>query len=179
MRVLGAILAGGRSTRFGSDKALARIDGRCLLDHAAEALRAQTEALIVCGREWPDAASIADRPAAGLGPLGGLNAALHHAQAKAYDAVLCVPVDVYPLPGTLRAMLEGDGPRVLAAQWSIGFWPASLRAALDRQLTEGHLSFRSWIAATGAASVDDSDLGLVNLNRVEDCSGVHQRTAKP
>ena len=38
MRVLGAILAGGQSRRFGSDKASASLDGKSLLDHVADAL---------------------------------------------------------------------------------------------------------------------------------------------
>ncbi|PSJ38305.1 molybdenum cofactor guanylyltransferase [Allosphingosinicella deserti] len=178
MRVLGAILAGGRSTRFGSDKALAIVEGRRLLDHAADALRAQTDALIICGRDWPGLTGIADRPSPDLGPLGGLNAALHHASSRGFDAVLCVPVDVYPLPAGLRAMLEGTGPRVLAGQWSIGFWPASLAPALEDHLAAGRNSLKSWIAASGADRVDDSALGLANINRVEDRLGLRQNAAE-
>src|SRR3546814_3555756 len=39
VKTLGAVLAGGRSSRFGSDKALAMLGGRTLLDHAQAALR--------------------------------------------------------------------------------------------------------------------------------------------
>ena len=35
MKTLGAILAGGGSRRFGSDKAAAWLDGRALIDHVA------------------------------------------------------------------------------------------------------------------------------------------------
>ena len=49
--LLGAVLAGGRSERFGSDKALARLGGRTLLEQAVEALGAQCDAVIVVGRE--------------------------------------------------------------------------------------------------------------------------------
>src|SRR3546814_13961187 len=77
MRLLGAVLAGGRSSRFGSDKALAMLDGRTLLDHAAAALGAHVETVVICGRHVPGMTGLADRPAADMGPLGGLNAALH------------------------------------------------------------------------------------------------------
>jgi hypothetical protein len=85
-RTLGAILAGGRSRRFGSDKALARLGGERLIDRAAAALRPQVDRLIVCGRVMPAMVCVADRPSPDLGPLGGLgpitsgglNCAIHY-----------------------------------------------------------------------------------------------------
>src|SRR3546814_7027451 len=62
MRLLGAVLAGGRSSRFGSDKALAMLDGRTLLDHAAAALGAHVETVVICGRHVPGMTGLADRP---------------------------------------------------------------------------------------------------------------------
>jgi molybdopterin-guanine dinucleotide biosynthesis protein A len=50
---LGAIIAGGKATRFGSDKAAALLNGRPLIEHVADGLREQVDALIVCGRAWP------------------------------------------------------------------------------------------------------------------------------
>lgn len=164
MRVLGALLAGGRSRRFGSDKALAAYGGRRLIDHAVETLRAQTDGLVVCGRDWPGIRALADRPVADCGPLGGLNAALHHAAASDFDAVLCIPLDVHPLPGDLRRRIEGEGPRVLASQHAIGFWPAELAAALEAHLARGHRAVGGWVAYAGAIRVPDAELGLVNIN---------------
>lgn len=175
MRVLGAILAGGRSTRFGCDKAEALIGERCLLDHAADALRPQSDELVVCGRTWPGLAALPDRPAPHLGPLGGLDAALHHARARRFDAVLCAPVDVYPLPRNLRVVLSGNGPRVLGSQWSIGFWPTSLAEALDRHLEVGLRSLRSWIDASAAETVEDCGFAMTNLNRPEDLERLSRR----
>ncbi|MGK6319158.1 molybdenum cofactor guanylyltransferase [Sphingomonas sp. DT-204] len=168
MPVLGAILAGGRSRRFGSDKALALHDGRALLDHAMAALAPQIEALVVCGREWPGITCLADRPHPGMGPLAGLAAALRHALTIGCDAVLCVPVDVHPLPANLRDLLADKGPAVLATQYAVGFWPASLIGALDAHLADGHRSFRSWIERTGPLRVDDGDLALGNINMPDD-----------
>lgn len=169
MRVLGAILAGGKSRRFGSDKALAVHEGSCLIAHCVEALRGQVDDLVVCGREWPGLASLPDRPGADAGPLGGLNAALHY---SGFDAVLCVPVDVHPLPGNLRAMLEGSEARVLASQHAIGFWPTRLGPALDAHLERGHRAIGGWIAHSGAIRVSDEELGLVNINTRADLSAL-------
>jgi molybdopterin-guanine dinucleotide biosynthesis protein A len=77
--ILGAVLAGGQSSRFGSDKALAELDGRTLLARAVEALQAQCDAVVVVGREDAPVPTLPDRPRPGMGPLGGIAAALHHA----------------------------------------------------------------------------------------------------
>ena len=92
--VLGAVLAGGRSSRFGSDKALALLNGRTLLDHAIAAISPHIGQVVVCGR----AGGLADRPQRDMGPLGGLNAALHHAVDHGFAGVLTTGCDmpVYP-----------------------------------------------------------------------------------
>lgn len=168
MRVLGAILAGGQSRRFGSDKAMALIDGRTLFERVVDILAPQTEDLAVCGRNWPGIPALVDRPGPNLGPLGGLNAALHYASDRGFDAVLCVPVDVHPLPPNLREILEGPHARVLRAQHAIGFWPVRYRLALDERLAQGCYAVRSWISISGATSISDDAFELRNINRRDD-----------
>jgi molybdenum cofactor guanylyltransferase len=125
MKLLGVILAGGQSRRFGSDKAQALFEGKLLLDHVADALRPQTDALLVAGRTWPDMESIADLPEPGLGPLGGLAGALAHAQALGFDAVLSSGCDLLGIPQDLAEQL-GPGPAIMEDQPLLGLWPASL-----------------------------------------------------
>ena len=126
MRLMGAVLAGGRSSRFGSDKAQAMLEGRSLLEHAVEALGHHVETVVVCGRQVEGMIGLADRPAADMGPLGGLNAALHHAMAEGYDAVLTTGCDVPAYPDGLAEALIGQGAAILQGQQLAGFWPASL-----------------------------------------------------
>ena len=45
----GVVLAGGRSSRMGQDKALIEIDGRTLLDRALDALQPHVDDLLVIG----------------------------------------------------------------------------------------------------------------------------------
>lgn len=170
-RILGAVLAGGQSRRFGSDKAMAEIEGVPMIDRVIDALAPQVDAVVLCGRPWRGLPVLADRPAPGLGPLAGLAAALHHALAEGYTGVLAVPVDVHPLPADLRARLAGDGPRTLLRQHAIGYWPAPLAPLLDRQLAAGARSFRAWIEASGAEAVDDTALSLRNINTPADLPG--------
>ncbi|WP_292963732.1 dihydrodipicolinate synthase family protein [Novosphingobium sp. UBA1939] len=93
--ILGAVLAGGQSSRFGSDKALAELDGRTLLARAVEALQAQCDAVVVVGREDAPVPTLPDRPRPGMGPLGGIAAALHHAAEAGYDAISAIPPFYY------------------------------------------------------------------------------------
>jgi molybdenum cofactor guanylyltransferase len=150
MKRLGAIIAGGHSTRFGGDKAAALIAGRALIDHVAAALHPQVEALIVCGRDWPGLATVADDPAPDLGPLGGLCAALRHAVAHGFDIVLTAGCDSLPVPD-LRAL---GGPAVVAGQRLFGVWPVAFADQLSAHLaTTTDRSVRHWIAVSGAREI--------------------------
>lgn len=171
MRLLGAVLAGGQSRRFGSDKALAPLGGKPLIEHVIAALAKQTDAVIVCGREWED--WVPDRPGPELGPLGGINAALHCAAARGFDAVLTVPCDAPLLPPDLAERLAAHGPAVFVENMPvIGLWPAALAAKLDAHLADADdRSVRGWARAAGALSyVLDRSIPNVNsptdLNRI-------------
>lgn len=164
---MGAILAGGQSRRFGSDKALAMVDGAPMIEIVIAALGPQVDALAVCGRDWPGLISLDDRPGGGAGPLAGLNAALHHAATRGYAGVLAVPVDVLPLPPDLRALLVGEGAATFSQQHAVGYWPASLAGRLDTYLAQGHRRIDGWIALAGARRVDEP-LPMRNINRRED-----------
>lgn len=167
MKVLGVILAGGMARRFGSDKALAEIDGRPMLDHVADRLRPQCAALIVAGRDWPGLDRIDDRPALGLGPLGGLAGALAFASAHGFDSVLSVGCDLPGLPLDLRARL-GSPNAVLHGQPTIGLWEAALAEPLATWLAsaEEH-SIRAWAIASGARYVA-AEGEIANVNTPDD-----------
>lgn len=163
-RVLGAILAGGRSSRFGSDKALALLDGRRLLDHIVGRLGGQTDALLICGRTVAGMTCVADRPATGLGPLAGLNAALHYALEHGFEDVLCTACDVPLLPPDLGRRLGGsDSGAYVAATPVIGRWPARLAGRLDRHLAmSADRSMRRWADLVGAAAVEMPQIANIN-----------------
>jgi molybdenum cofactor guanylyltransferase len=172
MKLLGAIIAGGQGRRFGGDKGAALLGGKALIDHVADALRPQVDALIVCGRAWPGLDSVADRPAPDMGPLGGLNAALHAAQHEGFDMVLTTGCDVLPVPTFTRhpGLDPGSGflPRVIKGQHLFGVWPATLANQLDHHLaTQTDRSMRHWIAITGAREVECAT-DFHNLNTRED-----------
>lgn len=150
MRVLGAILAGGAARRFGSDKAHATLQGIPLIEHVAAAIGPQVDAIVLCGRT----PGLDDRPA-GVGPLGGIAAALAYGEQAGFDRVLTVPCDAPLLPGDLVASLRrGDVAAFVDRTPVIGLWPTSLSTMLDAYLARGEdRSIRAWARAIAASAV--------------------------
>lgn len=167
VKVLGAILAGGQAHRFGSDKAHASYQGRRLIDLVCGALRVQTTALIVCGREEPGFDCVPDIPAAGMGPLGGLNAGLACAQARGFSHLLTCGVDVPNLPPDLAAQLRGEGAAIVASQPVVGLWPVSLLGDLVDYLDEGGRALYGFAEQISARRIDLGE-PLLNVNHPDD-----------
>jgi molybdenum cofactor guanylyltransferase len=162
---LGAIIAGGQSSRFGGDKALAMLGGRALLDHVAECLDAQCDAVIVCGRAWGDRVSVTDRPTPGLGPLGGLCAAMQYGAANGFEMVVTAGCDTLPVPVIPD---RGTEAAVIAGHYLFGQWPVALAEQLDTHLaTTQDRSMRHWIAVSGARQIAVPAI-LHNLNTQAD-----------
>jgi molybdenum cofactor guanylyltransferase len=165
--LLGAILAGGQAQRFGSDKAQALYGGARLIDRVAAALAAQCEGVVVCGREEAGFLCLSDWPEPGLGPLGGLAAALRHADAHGVSHVLSAGVDVPDLPFDLAATLAGEGAAIVESQPVVGLWPASAASVLEAFLQGGGRSLYRFADHIGARRVELAT-PLMNVNRPED-----------
>lgn len=175
--ILGCVLAGGQSSRFGSDKALAEIGGHTLLALAVDALAGWCEHVIVVGRETAPAPTVPDWPNAGMGPLAGIAAALHLARDDGYDAVLTCGVDSLRLPDDLPGLLA-PAPAFLADQPVIGLWPASASATLDAILRgEGRHSVQRFAASIGARAVK-SAREPANVNTPADLAQIAARPAE-
>lgn len=131
--IVGAVLAGGRSERFGSDKVRATIDGATLVQRAVATLRRSAPLVVLAdrGRSLVDGTtSLPDLPGLeGGGPAAGLLAV---ADAFPGSTVLALACDLPLLPAPLldvllRHVVEGDadlamfvsprGPEPAAAAW--------------------------------------------------------------
>ena len=162
MKTLGAVLAGGRSSRFGSDKALAMLGGRTLLDHVLAALRPHCDTVVIVGRD-----DVADWPRPDMGPLAGIAGALIHAADQGFDQVLTAPVDCVRLPGGLRALLE-PAPAFLETQPVIGLWPIASIGELRAILEDGSdLAVKAFARRIGARAVKSAFVPP-NINSVAD-----------
>lgn len=176
-RLLGVVLAGGQARRFGRDKALATLDGKALLDHAAQALRPVADDIAVVGRDSQTYVSITDWPTAGLGPLGGLCGALRHARDRDFDAVLSLPCDTPSLPAGLLADLAGRWVASFVADTPvIGLWPCVLADRLSDYLGRGgNRAVRAWTEEIGAEALDGWP-AIPNVNRPDDLASLRDTT---
>jgi molybdopterin-guanine dinucleotide biosynthesis protein A len=151
--ILGVVLAGGQSTRFGSDKALAEIGGHTLLARAVDTLSGWCEYVVVAGRETAPAPTIPDWPHPQMGPLGGIAAGLRLARDDGYDSVLTLGVDSIGLPENLPELLS-PAPAYLESQPVIGHWPAGAVDAIETLLlADARHSMRAFAEALGATAV--------------------------
>lgn len=175
--ILGAVLAGGKSSRFGSDKALAEFQGRTLLSGAVDALSGWCEHVIVVGRETAPAPTLPDWPHPGMGPLGGLAAALHHAADEGYETVLSCGVDSVGLPENLLALLQ-PAPACLAGQPVVGLWPATALPAVEAILTgEEKHSMHRLAEAIGARRIELA-VNPANINTLADLDALERGGAR-
>ena len=111
------ILAGGKNSRFGSDKARFMLRSKPLLEHAAESVR-QVAATITVVADIADKyqdlgyQTIADfQP--GLGPMGGIFTALCHHTSD--DFILCISCDRIGIePEWLKQLTQARQPNTKA-----------------------------------------------------------------
>jgi molybdopterin-guanine dinucleotide biosynthesis protein A len=160
----GLVLAGGRSSRMGRDKARLEVGGATLLDRARALLRdAGAAPVIVAGRA--DAPGGVPDPEPGLGPAAAARHALARLAEQGAAAAWAVPVDMPLLtPGLLVRLREAGGPGAAFAAHPLPFYvrldPAALAAS-------SATSVRGLLAELGAAALEPSPeetARLVNVN---------------
>lgn len=99
----GVVLAGGRSSRMGTDKAALLWHGRPLLEHMRGLLEQAGAHRVLLSGPYAGADAMPDQ-APGLGPLGGL---LTLGQTQADGIYLLVPVDMPLLSVPMLQQLAG------------------------------------------------------------------------
>ncbi|HVZ06074.1 molybdenum cofactor guanylyltransferase MobA [Hyphomicrobium sp.] len=168
-QILGVILAGGKSRRFGgSDKGLAELAAQPVLSHVIARFRPQVGRLVL--NVNGDASrfaqfgleTISDRVEPELGPLSGILAALDWQRENASDctAIATVSTDVPFLPLDLVEKLDvqrGDGVAIaMSAERrhpTIALWPLGARDAVVDALKRRALSVNALTEGLKAVAV--------------------------
>ena len=172
--ILGVVLAGGMSTRFGSDKALAELDGRTLISRAVDTLSGWCEYVVIAGRATGPAPCIPDWPRAGMGPLAGIAAGLHHAQDEGYASVLTCGVDSLALPSDLLDRLS-PAPAFVETQPVIGHWPMQAVGAVEAILHgEGRHSMLAFATSVNARAIR-ANVQPANINTPADLAALERK----
>ncbi len=186
LKTAGVVLAGGRSTRMGVDKALAPLAGRPLVAHVAARFAPQVDALFLNANG--DAARFATlryaivadaASSAGGGPLAGVAAALGYALAQGVDWLATAPCDAPFLPLDLVAQLaaaaaESGAPLAVAASAGglepmFALWSTTLAREVEAALAAGDGGPRGLMARLAAAQASFADAdAFANLNTPAD-----------
>jgi len=188
----GVVLSGGRSVRFGGEKAAALLAGRPLIMWAVLRLQRTCASVAVNTRAGTAAENLAreaglpvvfDAPGDAAGPLAGVKAGLVWARERGALALAVSPCDAPLLPqdlfarladaaGTGAAMAEtADGPQPLCA-----IWPVSSLAALSEALAGGaHPATWRMLESLGARRVRFAAEAFANLNTRADLEAVAAR----
>ena len=134
----GFVLAGGRSSRMGRDKALVEFRGQPLVAHALAILREAGLSAVIAGAQptLGTFAPIVEDREPGLGPLGGVCAAMASATAR---WSVFVPVDLPLLPAALvRYLLNSARVRGRAITLaSVAGFAQTFPAVVDRVALPG------------------------------------------
>lgn len=142
--VVGIVIAGGRSTRFGGEKAVAILRGTSLLLWAVRRLQRSCRAVSVNTRSKTEAEALAlaeglpvlhDDDGDASGPLAGIKVGLRWAQQLGASSLAVSPCDVPMMPddvfdvlikaaGADPAMAEtAQGDQPLCALWPVSSLP--------------------------------------------------------
>ena len=195
-RVAGVVLAGGRSVRFGGEKAAALLAGTPLVLWAARRLERSCVAVAVNARPDTEAESLAraaglpvlhDRAGDAAGPLAGVRAGLVWAQGLGARALAVSPCDAPLLPEDLfPRLIEAAGEGAAMAVTEDGrqplcaVWPVGALAAVAAALAGGaHPPTWRVLESLKAQPVHfESAAAFANLNTREDLAAVAARFAR-
>ncbi|PST19040.1 molybdenum cofactor guanylyltransferase [Rhizobium sp. JAB6] len=165
------LLAGGRSSRMGANKAFALLAGESLLARISSKIaeRQRKPIALNADADWPDTMGmplVPDRMPSKLGPLAGVLAGLQDVRLRDPEAthIATIPIDSPFFPPDLIARLAGviRGSDEIAIATSLGqdhpvfgLWPVSAAADLEQ-----------WIASDEKRRVRDF-LARHKVRRVE------------
>ena len=161
------VLAGGKSSRMGADKAFLQLGGRTLLDRALDVLRTLTPDchIVGSGAKFELFGPVLEDIYQDRGPLGGIHAALS-ASTKDLNLVLAVDLPHVPAPfleflvdrarksgAVLTVPRAGGGWQPLCAVYRRDFLPVA-----EQALNAGKNKIDPLFERVSLAIVEESDL---------------------
>ncbi len=181
------ILAGGKSTRMGSDKAFAMVHGATLLSRMLDLARSVAEDVRIVGdsAKFASFGPVVEDVFPGCGPLAGIHAAL---RSSATDLNLIVAVDTPFLSAELLQFLIGESrttsAMVTVARTSDGWQPLcavyrrAFANAAEKALRSGHYRIDALFDPATTRVIEESELRrkgfpsslFRNLNTLEELS---------
>jgi molybdenum cofactor guanylyltransferase len=169
MKILGAIIAGGKSTRMGGrEKSFIPLDGASLLQRTLSRLRFQVDDVIINAngdalRFATTQITVVEDVLTDIGtPLAGLHAALYYGANHGFKAVVTIPSDAPFLPLDLVERLL-DGGQVTGAaiarsggrdHYLTGIWTTAMAKPLGHLIeSEGLVRVQDFVTKAKAERV--------------------------
>ena len=186
--ILGTVLAGGKSQRFGEDKSQVKLAGKLLIDHMlTEIIDEFKELLIVSNNKISfhnsEKISIIEDFEKGLGPLGGVLSAMKWIKEnqKDYKWIATFPVDT---PFFKRQILKDFIQNINFNESDLffiksnntrhnifGLWSINLLDKLEKDLKNGERKVELWANNTGVKIINmefSNNDPFFNINTKED-----------
>ena len=186
--ILGTVLAGGKSQRFGEDKSQVKLAGKLLIDHMlTEIIDEFKELLIVSNNKISfhnsEKISIIEDFEKGLGPLGGVLSAMKWIKEKQkdYKWIATFPVDT---PFFKRQILKDFIQNINFNESELffiksnntrhnifGLWSINLLDKLEKDLNNGERKVELWANNTGVKIINmefSNNDPFFNINTKED-----------
>tara|TARA_Y100000741_G_scaffold35307_1_gene24842 strand:- start:850 stop:1458 length:609 start_codon:yes stop_codon:yes gene_type:complete len=186
--ILGTVLAGGKSQRFGEDKSQVKLDGKLLIDHILdEIINEFKEILIVSNNQinfkHSDKISIISDLKKDQGPLGGVLSAMKWVKEsnKDYKWISTFPVDT---PFFKKDILQNFLHEIYLEDSKLffiksnntrhnifGIWSIDLIDKLEKDLNNGERKVEVWANSVGVKIINMKFLNedpFFNINTRDD-----------
>ena len=186
--ILGTVLAGGKSQRFGEDKSQVKLDGKLLIDHILNEIISEfKEILIVSNNQinfkHSDKISMVSDLKKDQGPLGGVLSAMKWVKEsnKDYKWISTFPVDT---PFFRKEILQNFLSEINLEEGKLffiksnntrhnifGVWSIDLMDKLEEDLNNGERKVELWANSVGVKVIDMEFLNedpFFNINSKED-----------
>jgi molybdopterin-guanine dinucleotide biosynthesis protein A len=186
--ILGAVLAGGKSQRFGEDKSQVKLNGKLLIDYIlSEIIDEFEEILIVSNKQIKfknyENISLINDFKKDQGPLGGVLSAMKWAKEKnnKYEWISTFPVDT---PFFKKEILQKFLSEINSEESKLffiksnntrhnifGIWSIDLMKKLEDDLNEGQRKVEVWANSVGVKVINMEFINkdpFFNINTKED-----------
>ena len=193
--ILGAVLAGGKSQRFGEDKSQVKLNGKLLIDYIlSEIIDEFKEILIVSNKQIKfnnyENISLINDFKKDQGPLGGVLSAMKWAKEKnnKYEWISTFPVDT---PFFKKEILQKFLSEINSEESKLffiksnntrhnifGIWSIDLMKKLEDDLNEGQRKVEVWANSVGVKVINMEFINkdpFFNINTKEDLEKAKQK----
>lgn len=186
--ILGVVLAGGKSQRFGEDKCQVKLGDKLLIDYIlSEILHEFKEVLLISNNKikynYSNKISLVEDTKKGLGPLGGILTAMKWIKEnnKSYKWISTFPSDTpffkkQILNNFLEEIKNYEGKLFFINSNDtrhniFGLWSIDLLERLEKDLDNGERKVEMWANKIGVKSINmkfENKDPFFNINTKED-----------